>query len=187
MKIINFYKNEKQLIKKSAAGKRDAQRRLFDQYAPTMLGVCRRYVKDIQFAEDVMINGFVKVFKSLDGFRFEGSFEGWIKRIMIRESISYLRKQQFVVYDGEVYEETANKEIAMPEVMDTEYLQILIDALPEGYRAVFVLHVVEGYKHNEIADLLGITENTSKSQFFKARKRLQEKLRDQNIVGYGTE
>lgn len=187
MKIINFYQNEKQLIKGSAAGKREAQKRLFDRYAPKMLGVCRRYVRDLHFAEDVMINGFVKVFQNLESFRFEGSFEGWIRKIMVRECISYLRKQQFVVYDGTLYEETVQKEQAQPESMDADYIELLIDALPEGYRAVFMLYVVEGYKHHEIADLLGVTENTSKSQLFKARKLLQEKLREQNIVGYGTE
>ncbi len=187
MKIINFYQNEKQLIKRSAAGKREAQQRLFDRHAPKMLGVCRRYVKDMHFAEDVMINGFVKVFQNLGSFRFEGSFEGWIRKIMVRECISYLRKQQFVVYDGTLYEETLQKEQAQPDNMNAEYIQLLIDALPEGYRAVFMLYVVEGYKHHEIADLLGVTESTSKSQLFKARKLLQEKLREQNIVGYGTE
>ncbi len=123
----------------------------------------------------------------MESFRFEGSFEGWIRRIMVRECISYLRKQQFVVYDGTLYEETLQKEQAQPDNMNAEYIQLLIDALPEGYRAVFMLYVVEGYKHHEIADLLGVTENTSKSQLFKARKLLQEKLREQNIVGYGTE
>jgi RNA polymerase sigma-70 factor (ECF subfamily) len=141
----------------------------------------------MHFAEDVMINGFVKVFQNLESFRFEGSFEGWIRKIMIRECISYLRKQQFVVYDGALYEETAQKAQAQPDSMDAEYIESLIDALPEGYRAVFMLYVVEGYKHHEIAELLGVTENTSKSQLFKARKLLQDKLREQNIVGYGTE
>jgi RNA polymerase sigma-70 factor (ECF subfamily) len=134
-----------------------------------------------------MIHGFVKVFQNLDGFRFEGSFEGWIRKIMVRECISHLRKQQFVVYDGTLFEDVVRKEITMPDSMDAEYIQLLIDALPEGYRAVFILFVVEGYKHHEIATLLGVTENTSKSQLFKARKLLQEKLREQNIVGYGTE
>ncbi|MGB6151525.1 MAG: RNA polymerase sigma factor, partial [Pricia sp.] len=90
MKIIPFYKNEKQLIKKSASGNREAQRRLYEEHAPKMLGVCRRYIKDLQFAEDVMVSGFVKVFKNLDTFRHEGSFQGWIRQIMVRESLSHL-------------------------------------------------------------------------------------------------
>ena len=185
MKIVPFYKNEKQLIKSSILGNPDAQQRLFDKFAPKMLGVCRRYIKDVQFAEDVMINGFVKVFKSLDGFRHEGSFEGWVRTIMVRESITYLRKQQFVVYDGEVYDRMANKLVVASSELDGEHLQLLIDTLPDGYRTVFVLYAVEGYKHNEIAELLGITEGTSKSQLFKARTILKDKLRQQNIIGYG--
>ncbi|NHF60909.1 RNA polymerase sigma factor [Flavobacteriaceae bacterium TP-CH-4] len=187
MQIIHFFKNEKQLIKKSASGNREAQQRLYDTYASKMLGVCRRYVKDVQFAEDVMINGFVKVFKNLGSFRHEGSFEGWIRRIMVRESISYLRKQQFVVYDGEIYEEMAHKRAVTATEIDAEHIQSLIDTLPDGYRTVFVLYAVEGYKHQEIAELLGVSESTSKSQLFKARKLLQEQLRKQNIIGYGTE
>ncbi len=187
MKIISFYKSEKQLIRKSVSGNREAQQRLYDTYAPKMLGVCRRYVKDVQFAEDVMINGFVKVFKNLDRFRNEGSFEGWIRKIMVRESISHLRKQQFVVYDDEMYEETARKNSLAPSELDAEHIQSLIDALPDGYRTVFVLYAIEGYKHQEIAALLGVSESTSKSQLFKARKLLQEQLRQQNIIGYGTE
>ena len=186
MKIISIYNNEKQLIKKATAGSREAQKRIYEMYAPKMLGVCRQYVKDLQFAEDVMLGGFLKVFKKLDSFKFNGSFEGWIRRIMIRESISYVRKQQFVVYDDELYERNESGANIRSSEMDVEHIQMLIDALPEGYKMVFVLYVVEGYKHREIANELQISESTSKSQLFKARKMLQEKLKQQNIIGYGT-
>ena len=186
MKIISFYNNEKQLIKKAAVGNHEAQQRIYEKHAPRMLGVCRQYVKDLQFAEDVMIGGFLKVFKNLESFKFNGSFEGWIRRIMIRESISYVRKQQFVVYDDELFERNEGEGNVISSEMDVEHIQMLIDALPEGYKMVFILYVVEGYKHNEIAELLQISESTSKSQLFKARKMLQEKLKKQNIIGYGT-
>ena len=186
MKIISIYINEKQLIKKAAAGNYEAQKRIYEKNAPKMLGVCRQYVKDLQFAEDVMIGGFLKVFKNLDSFKFNGSFEGWIRRIMIRESISYVRKKQFVVYDDELYERNEGESNIISSEMDVEHIQMLIDALPVGYKMVFILYVVEGYKHNEIAELLQISESTSKSQLFKARKMLQEKLKKQNIIGYGT-
>ena len=186
MKIISIYNNEKQLIKKAAAGNHEAQKRIYEKHAPKMLGICRQYVKDLQFAEDVMIGGFLKVFKNLDSFKFNGSFEGWIRRIMIRECISYVRKQQFVVYDDELYERNERETNTISSEMDVEHIQMLIDALPEGYKMVFILHVVEGYKHNEIAEILQISESTSKSQLFKARKMLQEKLKKQNIIGYGT-
>ena len=187
MKIISFYSNEKQLIKKSLAGDREAQKRLYEKHAPKMLSVCRQYVKDLHFAEDVMMNGFVKVFKHLASFRFEGSFEGWVRRIMVRESITHLRKQQFVVFDDGIFEKIASPSITTSSELDVAHIQTLIDDLPEGYRAVFVLFAVEGYSHNEIADMLDISEGTSRSQLFKSRKMLKEKLKQQNIIGYGTE
>ena len=188
MKIISFYKNEKSLINKSASGNREAQRQLYEKYAPKMLGVCRQYIIDIHFAEDVMVNGFLKVFSHLNSFRHEGSFEGWIRRIMVRESISYLRKKQFVVYDDEVLNQNENQNFSFSLAeMNVDHIQILIDGLPDGYKTVFVMFAIEGYKHAEIGELLGISESTSKSQLFKARRMLQEKLKAQNSIGYGTE
>ncbi|RRQ47863.1 RNA polymerase sigma factor [Maribacter algicola] len=186
MKIIPFYKNERQIIKKAIDGNREAQRVLYAKHAPKMLSVCRQYIKDTHFAEDVMIQGFVKMFNHLESFKFQGSFEGWVRRIMIRESISFLRKQQFVVYDDHIFEDNQPNFSEVVSDLDTEHIQRLIDALPQGYKMVFVLYTVEGYKHQEIAELLDITESTSKSQLFKARKMLQEQLQQQNIIGYGT-
>jgi RNA polymerase sigma-70 factor (ECF subfamily) len=186
LKIIPFYANEKQLIKKAAMGNRQAQERLYKGYAPKMLGVCRRYVKDVHFAEDIMVQGFLKVFQNLRHFRFEGSFEGWIRRIMVRESISYLRKQQFVVFDDEVYQKHQQGEVNGHGDLDADHIQEMIDQLPQGYQMVFVLYTVDGYKHHEIAELLSISESTSKSQLFKARKMLQGQLKKQKILGYGT-
>lgn len=186
MKIIPFYINEKQLIRKSIAGNREAQQRLYDKFAPLMLGVCRRYIKDVQFAEDVMVTGFVKVFSALADFRFDGSFEGWVRKIMVRESISYLRKNQFVVFDGNLVTDNVETD-RTHEIDDVEHIQQLIDSLPDGYRAVFMLYAVEGYKHQEIASMLNISESTSKSQLFKARKWLQERLEKNMKIGYGRE
>ena len=177
MKVIPFYSNEKQLIKRAKTGQRSAQQAIYDKFAPKMLSVCRQYIKDIQFAEDVMVNGFVKVFKGLDTFENRGSFEGWIRKIMVRQCISYLRKRQFVVYDDEMLAANAMSAQTEGSIMDVEYLQTLIDTLPEGYKMVFVLYAIEGYKHHEIAKMLEISEGTSKSQLFKARKLLQENLK----------
>jgi RNA polymerase sigma-70 factor (ECF subfamily) len=176
LKIISFYKNEETLIKKATSGQSEAQQKLYDQFAPKMLSVCRQYIKDVHFAEDVMITGFVKVFKNIGTFRHEGSFEGWIRKIMIREAVSYLRKKQFVVFDDEIFENNPPGYIDSPFELEVEYIQKLIDDLPEGYKMVFVLYAVEGYKHSEIAALLTISESTSKSQLFKARRVLQEKI-----------
>lgn len=151
-----------------------------------MLSVCRQYVRDLQFAEDAMIRGFVKVFKKLHTYRHEGSFEGWIRRIMIREAIGFLRKKQFVVFDDEVLDADPPAEYETDANLEVTYIQKLIDALPEGYKMVFVLHVVEGYKHSEIAGLLQISEGTSRSQLYKARGLLQSQLRQQKRHGYGT-
>lgn len=176
MKIISFYDNQKALIKKAVAGNRNAQRILYEKNAPKMLSVCRQYIKDLHFAEDVMIGGFVKVFKNLKQYRNDGSFEGWMRRIMIHEAISYLRKNQFVVFDTEVYEHTSNYELDFDSSLNVAYIQSLIDTLPEGYKMVFVLYAIEGYKHHEIAALLNISESTSRTQLYKARKQLQEKI-----------
>lgn len=176
MKIISFYNNEKILIKKADSGNSEAQKWLYEKYAPKMLGVCRQYIKDLHFAEDVMVGGFVKVFKYLNTFKHEGSFEGWIRRIMVRECISFLRKSQPIVFDDEVYKEVQKNQVVTTSEFDVEQIQSLIDALPEGYRVVFVLYAIEGYQHKEIGEMLRISESTSKSQLHKARKMLQEKL-----------
>lgn len=153
-----------------------AQRRLYEKYAPTMLAVCKRYVRDMQYAEDVMIQGFLKVFMRLNTYKGNGSFEGWIKRIMIRESINFLKKKLPLVLEDSIkgHEMSRNPSISMKT--DAEYLLRLIDELPYVYRFVFMLHAIEGYKHIEIAKVLRISENTSKSKLSKARKILREKL-----------
>ena len=177
--------NEKALIRRAVAGQREAQKNLYDRYAPRMLALCQRYIKDVHFAEDVMIEGFVKVFDKLDTFQFNGSFEGWVRRIMVREAIDYLRKRRFVVFDDTRMETThLVEEVADPYQL--EALEQLIEKLPEGYRLVFYLYAVEGYKHAEIAELLEISENTSKSQLYKARRQLQEQLEQISIRSYGT-
>lgn len=187
VKVISFFNNEKQLIKKAANGNRDAQRALYNLHAPKMLSVCRRYLKDIMQAEEAMCNGFLKVFKNLKFFRDEGSFEGWIRRIMVNESISYLRKEEKITFT-DLKEDFSDASYSPQDSdLEVEHIQALIDELPEGYRAVFVMYAVEGYKHQEIAKLLEISESTSKSQLFKARKLLQFKLKESNSYLYGTD
>lgn len=186
MKVIQLFKNEKQLIRRAAKNNREAQQQLYDLHSAKMLSVCRQYVKDLQHAEEVMLNGFFKVFKHLKDFRHEGSFEGWIRRIMIREAISFLRTQKKVEFRDEQIEQTADFTDPFVSELNAAHIQSLIDGLPEGYRMVFVLYAIEGYKHSEIAKMLKITEGTSKSQLFKARKLLQEQLQDEKKKVYGT-
>lgn len=186
MKVIQFYKNETQLIRKAAKQNRDAQHRLYEKHAPKMLSVCRQYIRDIHHAEEVMMSGFLKVFLNLDRFKFEGSFEGWMRRIMINESISFLRKEKQIFFTEEIANYTEESWNNINTELEVEQIQELIDSLPEGYRMVFVLYAVEGYKHSEIAKMLNISDNTSKTQLFKARKLLQQKVNLQNKISNGS-
>ncbi len=177
MKVIQLHKNETKLIERAANKNREAQHIMYELHAPKMLSVCRYYIKDVYQAEEVMLNGFFKVFKYLKTYKHEGSFEGWIRRIMVRESISYLRQKkkiEFAVEDDYLDQGSSNNINTNIEVAE---IQQLIDSLPEGYRMVFVMYAIEGYKHNEIAELLKISEGTSKSQLFKARQMLQKKIK----------
>lgn len=174
-KVIDLHKNEKELIQQAVAKNRFAQQQLFGQFSPKMLGVCRQYIKDIHRAEDVMITAFMKVFTHLEGFSHAGSFEGWIRRIMINECISFLRVQKKVHYtEDEYFFEESYDEI--DQQCSVEQIQALIDNLPDGYRTVFTLYAIEGYKHQEISELLDISEGTSKSQLSHARKILQQQV-----------
>lgn len=187
MKIIHLHKNHSKLIARALQNDRRAQQELFQQFSPKMLGVCRRYLKSDDLAEEVMLSGFLKIFTHLADFKSEGSFEGWMRRIMINESISQLRKDKKLKFISESeIENMVEYSTSMDTALEAADIQKLIDGLPDGYKTVFVLYVVEGYKHSEIAELLQISENTSKSQLFKARKLLQNKLNEQNIRYYGT-
>ncbi|MDO3694490.1 sigma-70 family RNA polymerase sigma factor [Wenyingzhuangia sp. chi5] len=173
MKTIPLHHQTNQLIADAVLQKREAQQRLFEQYSPKMLGVCRQYVKDLHHAEDLMLQGFLKVFTSISQFKNEGNFEGWIRRIMVNTCITYLRKKHPIQFSDDEFVFDVQAVVSM-EGTELEDIQKLIDELPTGYKMVFNLYAIEGYKHSEIAKELNITENTSKSQLFKARKWLQE-------------
>ena len=173
------------MIKKAIRHDREAQKEIFDQFSPKMLGVCRQYVKDNHHAEELMLSGFLKVFTHLQKFKHEGSFEGWIRRIMVNTCLSYLRKKNPIKPTDEeyVYHDYATLSLENTSVND---IQKLIDGLPDGYKMVFNLFAIEGYKHSEIAEELGITVSTSKSQLFKARKWLQENYIKMNQISHGS-
>jgi len=173
LKIIPLHRQQQhQLIKNAVQQKREAQEQLFEQFSPKMLGVCRQYVKDLHHAEELMLSGFLKVFTHIEKFKHKGSFEGWIRRIMVNTCISYLRKKNPIQLTDEEYlfYEQATENL---ESTGEDDIQKLIDNLPNGYKMVFNLYAIEGYKHAEIAKELQITISTSKSQLFKARKWLQ--------------
>ncbi len=186
MKVIYLHQHEKELIELALANNRAAQQKLYSQFSPKMLSVCRQYIKDIQHAEDIMITAFMKVFANLSAFQFNGSFEGWIRRIMVNESISYLRIQKKVTFieDETFFEQRCN---TTENQFSAENIQFLIDQLPDGYRMIFNLYAIEGYKHQEIATLLGINEGTSKSQLSHARKMLQNQINKSKNYYNGTE
>lgn len=185
MKVIHLHNNNIALIRKAAKNNRKAQHVLYEIHAPKMLSVCRFYVKDVQKAEEVMLNGFFKAFTNLKSFKNEGSFEGWLRKIMVRASISFLRQQKNIEFLVEEIDASHNCNNINTE-MEVAEIQQLIDELPEGYKMVFVMYAVEGYKHHEIGDLLNISEGTSKSQLFKARQMLQKKINESNKTSYGT-
>lgn len=187
MKIIPLHKNYSKLIEKASSGNRRAQHQLFETFSPKMLGVCRQYLKNNDLAEEVMLSGFFKVFTHLNNFNNEGSFEGWIRRIMVNESISQLRKDKKLHFISETEIENSTHHSTYIETeLEVKEIQKMIDTLPDGYKTVFVLYAVEGYKHSEIGELLQISESTSKSQLFKARKMLQNMVKHQNKISYGT-
>lgn len=189
MKVIQLYKKESELIKRAIKNNRDAQRVIYEHHAPKMLSVCRYYIKDIHHAEEVMLNGFLKVFTKLKTYSNAGTFEGWIRKIMVRESISFLRSNQkleFSIEDIPQDQSTFDYQANIEERLNANNIQELIDTLPEGYKIVFVMYAIEGYKHHEIATLLNITEGTSKSQLFKARKQLQQQLIKLKLADNGT-
>lgn len=167
----------RQLITDCAAGKTGAQARLYQLFAPKMYGVCLRYSKDQTEAEDNLQDGFIKVFEKIGTFRHEGSFEGWVRRIMVNVSLEKYRKQHLLhpVDDMTKFDVPDFKDEILAEIATQDLLK-LIQELPPRYRMVFNLYVLEGMNHKEIAGEMKITEGTSKSNLARARMILQKKV-----------
>lgn len=169
---------EKKLISLCIRGNTIAQKALYDRFASSLLGVIRRYISDFHYAEDVLTETFIKIYTRIGEYKATGSFEGWMKRIAANESLMFLRKRREISFDED-------REIVLPDDADTiemlyeQDLLSLLDELPVGYKTVFNLYVIEGYKHKEIAELLAISINTSKSQLLHAKKRMRELLEKQ--------
>ena len=175
------------LLEGCRRGDRKAQESLYKILASRMMGICMRYAKDTFEAEDVLQMGFVKVFQKISDFRGEGSFEGWIRRIMVNTAIESYRKNLRnlnLVDIDEVYDQPQNTfDMSGLELKD---LLKLVQQLPNGYRLVFNLYVIEGYSHKEIANQLGITEGASKSQLSRARAILKEKIIKMEGLNYAS-
>ncbi len=169
---------EERLIKGSLEGNARVQKQLYERYSPAMYGICLRYAGDPDEAADILQEGFIKVFTRLEDYRYEGSFEGWIRRIIINTAINHLirqKKHQGQEDIEEVYGETMPDPSALDRLQHRDLIR-LVQQLPPGYRMVFNLYEIEGYSHKEIAEIMGISINTSKTQLLHARRYLQRKI-----------
>ncbi len=153
------------------------QKLLFDTYAGIMMTICNRYASTTAQAEDMLQEGFIRIFKYIHQYKFEGSLEGWLKRIMVNAALRILQKKtiRFSAIDESMEEVSPEDTDPFAALEEQEILQ-LISNLPTGYRVVFNMYVLEGYSHNEIAAMLNITSGTSRSQLAKAKKALQEQI-----------
>ncbi len=160
---------------------RKCQEMLYKQHSAFLLSVCKRYVKNSADAEDVFIEGFYKILSKIKMYSGKGSFEGWMRRIMVNESLMHLRKNNNFSMTLELSKVNIKYEVNYDENIDYQKLIKILDYLPTGYRTVFNMYVIEGYKHREIAEKLDISINTSKSQLIQARKRLQEIIKKKHL------
>lgn len=172
--------DERQLVKDCLKWKPEAQQRLYEQFAKNMLSVCYRYTKSLKDAEDVLQEGFVKVFFGLKQYKFEGELGAWIRRIMVNTALNFLKRNS--KYRDEMYfteqplHPVADDDPAV--ILQARELADLIRQLPHGYQAIFNLHAVEGYTHVEIGEMLGISDGTSRSQYARARALLISWLKE---------
>jgi RNA polymerase sigma-70 factor (ECF subfamily) len=180
---------EQDLIKGCLRRDRVSQQHLFDLYSSKMYAVCYRYVKNPMEAEDILVTAFTKIFERINQYKGDGSFEGWIRRVMVNEALTFIRKSRNMYLETDL--DQADREPNYDQLSDqleAEDLLRMIQELPAGYRLVFNMYAIDGYSHKEIADQLGISENTSKSQLSRARTYLQKLLIDyeggsnQNII-----
>lgn len=170
--------NESDLIRGCIEGNRRMQEELYRRLSPRMYAVCLRYAGNAEEAEDILQEGFIKVFKKLDSFRSEGSFEGWVRRIFVNTAIEHFRRKRYLQPVTEKEESTLEGNyLSVLDNLAERDIMALIQQLSPGYRTVFNMYVVEGYTHKEIGDILGISEGTSKSQLSRAKVILQEMVK----------
>ncbi len=181
-KLLRLPTTEQKLVKQCTKGDAKAQRELYERFAPQMLSICRRYVRSLEDAEEVLSNAFVKVFRKIDQYKGDGPLGGWIRRIMVNESLNFIRYQKNLFVEVEEENHSGFSHQDVQEEINAEHLMAMINELPLGYRTVFNLYAIEGYAHKEIGEMLGVSENTSKSQLSKARKHLQERIGQNELL-----
>lgn len=187
MKLFGTYSEEAQLARDCARGKTEAQEKLYRMYYRKMFGICMRYGGNRDNAEDMLQDGFIKVLRDIGKFRAEGSLEGWVKRVIVTTCLEQLRKQSRLIPMTDL--EQARTQHAGEDVvaqMSSDEIMNLVTELPAGYRTVFNLYAIEGFNHKEIADMLDISEGTSKSQLSRARDMLKRRLHQLKETSYGT-
>jgi RNA polymerase sigma-70 factor (ECF subfamily) len=170
---------EKELIARCQQQDRVAQKWLYDRYAAKMFSVCRRYIPRREDAEDVLIEAFFKIFENIHAFRGLGSFEGWMRRIVVNEALMFLRKNKLLTVEPDVADLNTlemSVPIGVEQQLAVQDILKLLEKLPTGYRTIFNLYVIEGFKHQEIADMLHISINTSKSQLILAKEKLRKMM-----------
>ena len=171
--------DEKELVEKCLGNDKNAQRQLFDTYSSKMMGVCMRYANTREEGEDILIEGFTKIFLHLNEFRFDCMLTTWMRRIMVNTAISHFRMHH--KHHNALPLENAESELRSPDELPSERIQgkellELIQRMPETYRVIFNLAVMEGYSHQEIGEMLDIQESTSRSQLTRARNWLKERI-----------
>jgi RNA polymerase sigma factor (sigma-70 family) len=169
--------DDESLVKGCLCGKAEAQKALYDKYSQVMMGLCFRYARNRSDAEDVLQEGFIKVFFSLSQYRANGSLEGWIKKIMITTSINFLRKQRnfFESIESDRATDVAGTLSSENHLYEKDVMEA-IGKLPPGYRTILNLYAIEGYSHKEIGEMMDITESTSRSQYARAKNFLSRVL-----------
>lgn len=183
MKIVELNIELTDLIQKLKDQDRAAQKLFYQRYAPKILSICRQYVSDLQYAEDIMLNVFLKIFQNIEKYDHQGHFEGWVRRITVNSCISHIRSHKNFFYNED--EITVESPLNTSSEIYAEDIQKCIDRLPEGCKLVFIMSAIDGYKHQEISELLNISIGTSKSQLSYARKILQSLLTQYNYVQHG--
>ena len=173
-----------QLIESCKKGDRVAQKAMYDRLAPRMFPVCIRYTGDRSVAEDILQEGFVTLFTKLGNFKGDGSFEGWARRIFVTAALMYLRKKDALRMSDDLEAARGLKAETTSQVENIGYKELmdLVMSLPTGFRTIFNMYAVEGYSHREIAETLGISEVTSRSQFSRAKAILQRKIKERENV-----
>lgn len=176
--------HETDIIRGCKEGDSRSQRRLYDLYSPRMFGICLRYGQDDDDAADILQDAFIKVFVKIHEFRHEGSFEGWIRRIVVNTAINHCikNKKHMYHYDLDEVEGMVEDESVNYDPLQVNDLLTLVRHLPTGYRTVFNLYEIEGYAHKEIAEMMGISINTSKTQLMHGRRLLQKRLLQMNKI-----